>query len=110
MAKTESQQELEIEVVPRAIGDGYVTILITKIYGNVNLKHRGQEMMGGMNWVPDGDLPVGLIVDGEIINNALNKEQLVMLFQDLMQTLMPAIKVLVSAADEKDEPEEKVDF
>jgi len=101
MTTTESEKTLELDV-KSALRDGHAIITITKIYGNVNLKHRGQEMMGGMNWAPDGNLPVGLTVDGEIINNALNKEQLVVLFQDLMQTLMPSIKVLVNAVDEKE--------
>jgi len=112
MTTTEAEKTLELDV-KSCLRDGHAIITITKIYGNVNLKHRGHEMMGGMNWVPDGNLPVGLTVDGEIINDALNKEQLVVLFQDLMGTLMPSIKVLVNAVDGKaneESDEKKEDF
>jgi len=111
LATTEVEKTLKLDVKSALTDKGHAIINITKIYGNVNLKHRGHEMMGGMNWVPDGNLPVGLTVDGEIINDALNKEQVVVLFQDLMGTLMPSIKVLVNAVDEKPkEDEKKEDF
>lgn len=95
MTTTGAEQEVKIEIDNLAIRDGFAVLNVAKVWGTLDLKHRGQAFGGGMTWVPDGKLPVGIPVSDKIIN----AEQLRVLFQDLMDTLMPSIKVFVKYVD-----------
>lgn len=95
MATTDVEKQAGIELDKPAIRDGFAVLNITKVWGSLDLKHRGQAFGGGMTWIPDGKLPVGIPVSDDIIN----PEQLAVLFKDLIQTLMPSIKVFVSYVD-----------
>jgi hypothetical protein len=97
--QTSVDRELEIVVDKPSIIDGQCELLVTKIYGNLEASHRGQKIFGGMSWVPAGRLSVTFPVNGE---SSLTPEGVSELFSDVMGTLMPSVKVLVSYVDEQD--------
>ena len=101
-ATTEVEKEVGVEIGRPAIRDGFAVLNITKVWGTLDLKHRGQAFGGGMTWIPDGKLPVGIPVSDEIINT----DQLKVLFEDLIKTLMPSIKVFVSFVDGDEKKED----
>ena len=95
MSTSGAEKAVVVEVVP-AIRDGYAVLNITKIWGSLEASHRGDKLMGGMTWVPDGQLPVGIPVNDDIIN----PKQAVDLFSSLLETLMPAVTVLVQSKED----------
>lgn len=100
MPTTSIDRELEVIVDKLAIVGGQCELYVTKIYGNLEATHRGQKMFGGMTWVPAGRLSVVFPVHGE---SSLTPSGVSELFSDLLETLMPSVKVLVEFIDnEKD--------
>jgi len=106
MAKTAANKTVEVEV-ESSISDGLVELNITKIWGSLDLLHRGSKMTGGMTWEPAGRLPVKVKVNSEV----LTPEEVSELFVDLIDTLMPSIKVFIKAVNDRgDAVEESEDF
>lgn len=99
MSTTSVEKAVVVEVSVPAIREGYAILNIMKVWGSLEVHHRGNTLQGGMTWEPDGKLPVGIAVSDEIIN----PQQVAVLFSDLIGTLMPSIRVLVNAVDGDEE-------
>lgn len=97
--KTEYETEVTVEVTKPSIREGFATFYVQKIWGMLDTKHRGDKLSGGMVWIPDGKLPVGIPVDG----TTLTTEQLSVVFKDLIGTLLPTIATFVEHVDAKDD-------
>jgi len=98
MAITGVEKSVELEVKP-AIKDGFAMLSVTKIWGSVELQHRGNKLQGGMTWVPEGQLSLSIPTGKEVLEPDTAAE----LFVDLIDTLLPSIKVFINRVEEKDE-------
>lgn len=98
MAQTSGEKSVGVEVSKPSIKDGVATLYIQKIWGSVELLHRGNKLFGGMTWLPDGELPVGFPVGDETV---LTPDQAADLFSSLVGSLLPSVKLLVEQTDEQ---------
>lgn len=94
--KTEIDEEVTVEIKKSAVRNDAVILNVVKIWGMLEIHHRGNRLSGGMTWVPDGALPVTFPTAG----NELTKEECTALFKDAVQSLMPSIKLFVNYTDE----------
>jgi len=99
MTATSEEQEIGLSVV-KAIEKGSVRLRIMKIWGSLDVRHRGSNLGCGMTWVPEGNLPISIPTSAY---DCLTAEECTELFQDLLQTLMPAVKVFIRVIDEQDD-------
>lgn len=93
----ETSQEKSIGLETQsAIRGGEMIFNISKVWGGLEIRHRGDVVTGGMTWVPDGQLPLRIPCKPEItIEDAKS------IFSDLLSTLMPSVKVFVKYVDGK---------
>lgn len=87
---SEEHQAMSIKAIT-ALRDGEAIFDIVKVYGQVEFQRKGGRVMGGVTWVPDGRFPIAIRVEGEEV---LTIDQAVVLFKDLLRSLMPAVDLL----------------
>ena len=96
--KSDVDEEVGVEIEKSAIRNDAVVLNVVKIWGMLEIHHRGDMLSGGMTWVPDGTLPVTIPTTG----TELTKEECTTLFKDAIGTLMPSIRFFVDYVDDKD--------
>lgn len=96
--KTEIEEEVRVEIEKSAVRNDVVVLNVVKVWGMLEVHHKGNMLSGGMTWVPDGTLPVTIPTTG----NELTKEECTTLFKDVIGVLMPSVKFFVNYIDDKD--------
>lgn len=99
MATSSVDEKITVEVTPPALTEQGVTLKVMKIWGSLDIRHRGQVLGGGMTWQPKGELSILLPIKEQIDNN-LTVDGLKEMFADLVGSLLPSVRVFCEFIDE----------
>lgn len=94
-----SETGIEIAQDKSAIREGSAHLLITKVWGSVDLTHRGSLAKQGIVAVPDGRLILSFPVDGE----NMSMDELKGLLQGLVDSFSGSYSALVGFLEPKEE-------